>query len=439
MSIQSIRGIHDILPTDTPKWQFIEATISKILSCYAYQEIRLPVLEKTELFKRAIGDVTDIVEKEMYSFVDKNDTSISLRPEGTAGCVRAAIQNGLLYNQVQKLWYMGSMFRRERPQKGRYRQFNQLGVETFGLSGYDIDAELILLSKHIFTALDIEDISLEINTLGSKLARQEYAQDLSKYLEQYKNELDTDSQKRLMSNPLRILDSKDSGTQKILQEAPHLKDYLSKADAQYFANLCDLLDELGLDYIINKNLVRGLDYYSHSVFEWKTKQLGSQNTICAGGRYNDLIEILSGKQGSAAGFAIGIERLLELYSSQHEFTVPQLADVYIVVADASLDVIKYTLKLSSILHAKLPNLKVATGSSIMSIKSQFKQAEKMQASYALIIEHERLVSTKKLMCKQLSAGGSRLTVTQQNHVAVPAEKNMQLTDIQLITFLKQQM
>ncbi|MFW1678451.1 histidine--tRNA ligase [Pontibacter sp. JAM-7] len=311
--IQAIRGMNDILPQETPVWQYLEQTVQNVLSAYGYAEIRMPVVEQTNLFKRSIGEVTDIVEKEMYTFEDRNAESLTLRPEGTAGCVRAAEEHGLLFNQMQRLWYRGPMFRYEKPQKGRYRQFHQIGVETFGMAAADIDAEVILLSARLWQTLGLLDsVTLQLNSLGSNEARAAYKEALVTYLAQYREQLDKDSQRRLESNPLRILDSKDENTQAILQDAPVLADYLDEESRAHFAELTAILDQAGVEYEINPRLVRGLDYYCKTVFEWVTDKLGAQGTVCAGGRYDGLVKQLGGKPTPAVGFAMGVERLVLL-------------------------------------------------------------------------------------------------------------------------------
>ena len=311
--IKAIRGMNDILPEQSPVWQYLESTVKDVLAAYGYSEIRMPVVEQTNLFKRSIGEVTDIVEKEMYTFEDRNGESLTLRPEGTASCVRAAEEHGLLFNQMQRFWYQGPMFRYERPQKGRYRQFHQIGVETFGMASSDIDAEVILLSARLWKRLGLLDsVTLQLNSLGSNEARAEYKAALVEYLEQRKDQLDEDSQRRLDSNPLRILDSKDQGTQSLLDGAPVLTDYLDEESAQHFAELRAMLDEAGVKYEINPRLVRGLDYYCKTVFEWVTDKLGAQGTVCAGGRYDGLVKQLGGRPTPAVGFAMGVERLILL-------------------------------------------------------------------------------------------------------------------------------
>ncbi len=311
--IKAIRGMNDILPEQTPAWRYLEAAVETVLGRYAYSEIRLPIAEKTELFKRSIGEVTDIVEKEMYTFEDRNDESLTLRPEGTAGCVRACEEHGLLFNQTQRLWYKGPMFRYEKPQKGRYRQFHQIGVETFGMSSPEIDAEVIMVSARLWKQLGLLDsVTLQVNSLGSNEARGRYKEALVDYLNQHIDRLDEDSKRRLQSNPLRILDSKDADTQAVLAAAPVLSEYLDPASADHFAQLLALLDQAGIAYQINPRLVRGLDYYCRTVFEWVTDKLGAQGTVCAGGRYDGLVQQLGGRPTPAVGFAMGVERLVLL-------------------------------------------------------------------------------------------------------------------------------
>lgn len=309
--IQAIRGMNDILPDQSPLWRYLESTVERVLSQYAYSEIRLPIVEKTELFKRSIGEVTDIVEKEMYTFNDRNDESLTLRPEGTAGCVRAGEEHGLLFNQVQRFWYKGPMFRYEKPQKGRYRQFHQIGVETFGMAGADSDAEVILLSARLWKELGLlEHVTLQLNSLGSNEARARYRDALVCFLDANHDQLDADSKRRVKSNPLRVLDSKEPLTQQLLLDAPVLTDYLDDDSRQHFAELRQALDAAGISYVVNPRLVRGLDYYCKTVFEWVTDRLGSQGTVCAGGRYDGLVKQLGGRPTPAVGFAMGVERLV---------------------------------------------------------------------------------------------------------------------------------
>ena len=334
-TIQSIRGMHDVLPDESYQWQDFERVVRDLMVVYGYREIRMPTVESTDLFSRSIGEVTDIVEKEMYTFEDRNGDLLTLRPEGTASCVRAGIQHGILHNQVQRLWYMGPMFRHERPQKGRYRQFHQFGVETFGIADPDIDAELIIMTARLWKQLQLEDIRLELNTLGSNEARAKYREILLDYLSANRDQLDEDSLRRLDSNPLRILDSKNPEMKSMIQSAPSLLDYLDAESAEDFAQLKQYLDDAGIEYTINPRLVRGLDYYCKTVFEWVTDQLGAQGTVCAGGRYDGLVEQLGGRSTPAAGFALGIERLLAMREAAN-IEVPQgQPDIYLLLQGES--------------------------------------------------------------------------------------------------------
>ena len=382
-NIRAIRGMSDILPEQTPVWQALEHTVRSLLHSYGYGEIRLPIVEKTELFKRSIGEVTDIVEKEMYTFDDRNDESLTLRPEGTAGCVRAVIQQGLL-GTPQRLWYSGPMFRYERPQKGRQRQFHQVGVEAFGMATPDIDAELILLSARLWRELGVADsVELELNSIGNSGARQSYRDALVQYLEQRKDLLDEDSRRRLHSNPLRILDSKNPATQALLDAAPALSDYLDDESKQDFASLCGFLDAAGLRYRVNPRLVRGLDYYNKTVFEWVTGRLGSQGTVCAGGRYDGLVEQLGGKALPGIGFAMGMERLVLLLSETGQTRPPRVAaDVYVVsVGEAAARVAMAAVEA---LRDALPDCRIVQHTGGGSFKSQMKKADKSGAQLALI-------------------------------------------------------
>ncbi|WP_027848752.1 histidine--tRNA ligase [Marinospirillum minutulum] len=384
--IQAIRGMNDLLPEASPRWQYLEKTVSSLLARYGYQEIRMPIVEQTALFKRSIGEVTDIVEKEMYTFDDRNGDSLTLRPEGTAGCVRAAEEHGLLYNQQQRLWYQGPMFRHERPQKGRYRQFHQIGVETFGLNGPDIDAELILLTVRLWRELGIlEHLTLELNTLGSAEARANYRQALTAYLEGFYSELDEDSQRRLTTNPLRILDSKSATTQKILENAPSFDAYLDDESRQHFAGLCQFLDAAGVTYKLNPLLVRGLDYYSKTVFEWTTTALGSQGTVCAGGRYDALVEQLGGKATPAVGFAMGIERLILLLETLEVFPaeISQQLDIYLAASGEGAAA--YALLLAERLRSEQPSLRILTHCGGGGFKQQIKRADKSGAQLAILL------------------------------------------------------
>ncbi|HAX10577.1 MAG TPA: histidine--tRNA ligase, partial [Marinobacter hydrocarbonoclasticus] len=373
--IQAIRGMNDILPDQTPVWQYVESTVRRVLGQYGYQEIRMPVVEHTELFKRSIGEVTDIVEKEMYTFEDRNGDSLTLRPEGTAGCVRAAEEHGLLFNQTRRLWYTGPMFRHERPQKGRYRQFHQIGVECFGMAGPDIDAELLILTARLWNAFGLSDHArLEINSIGTSESRKVYRQALVAYLEQYQDKLDDDSKRRLTTNPLRILDSKDPATREILQGAPSLDDYLDDESRQHFEQLKAMLDAAGIAYTVNPALVRGLDYYGKTVFEWITDSLGAQGTICAGGRYDGLVEQLGGKPTVAVGFAMGLERLILLLETLELVPghVNNQADIYVTAMGDQA--VAPAMALAETLRNELPGRIVVSHCGGGSFKSQMKKA-----------------------------------------------------------------
>ncbi|MEQ1620311.1 MAG: histidine--tRNA ligase [Methylococcales bacterium] len=382
-NIQAIRGMHDVLPEQTPLWQYAETIIREVLASYGYSEIRLPVLEKTELFKRSIGEVTDIVEKEMYTFDDRNGDSLTLRPEGTAGCLRACLEHGLLQNQVHRLWYYGPMYRHERPQKGRYRQFIQLGVETYGMSGPDIDAELILLIDRLWKRLGVRDkVTLQLNSLGTIAERLVYRNNLVEYFQKHLDQLDEDSLRRLQTNPLRILDTKNPAMKEVVENAPELMDYLGEDSIQHFKAITAILDDLGIGYSINTRLVRGLDYYSKTVFEWVTTELGSQGTVCAGGRYDGLIEQLGGKPNHAVGFAMGMERLLALMESI-ELTIPPSVDVYLIRAGEQAE--RVGMQLAETIRNEIPGLKIQVNCGGGSFKSQFKKADKTGAEFALIL------------------------------------------------------
>lgn len=390
--IQAIRGMNDLLPNDSPIWQLVESTLIDILQRYSYQEIRFPIVESTELFKRSIGEVTDIVEKEMYTFTDRNGDSLTLRPEGTASCVRACEEHGLLYNQTQRLWYMGPMFRHERPQKGRYRQFHQLGVETFGMQGPDIDAEVLLLSARILRELGVlSAVTLQINSLANAESRANYKAALVQYLTGIKSELDEDSQRRLTTNPLRILDSKDTKTQSLLDQAPVLLDYLDEESAQHFSGLKRLLDAAGIEYQVNPRLVRGLDYYGKTAFEWVTDKLGSQATVCAGGRYDNLVEQLGGKPTPAVGFGIGLERLVLLVQEMQELPaeLSQQTDVYLVAVG---DVIEQAMQIVEQLRDELPYVRCMLHCGGGNFKNQLKKADKSGADIALILGEDEAKS-----------------------------------------------
>ena len=383
-AIQAIRGMHDILPEQSPYWQWLEQNARQVLASYGYQEIRLPIVEKTELFKRSIGEVTDIVEKEMYTFDDRNGDSLTLRPEGTAGCLRACLEHGLLHNQTHRLWYYGPMFRHERPQKGRYRQFYQLGVETYGMPGPDVDAELILLTDRLWKKLGIRDkVELQLNSLGTTEERAVYRGKLVEYFNQHIDVLDEDSLRRLETNPLRILDSKNPDMQLMLREAPVLLEHLGEDSLQHFNSLKSMLDDLGISYQLNTRLVRGLDYYGKTVFEWVTDELGSQGTICAGGRYDGLIAQLGGKANHAIGFAMGMERILALVEQLETVNIEPSVDVYLI--RVGQDAEKAGLLLSEHLRDSIDGLKLQVNCGGGSFKSQFKKADKSGAAFAIII------------------------------------------------------
>ncbi|SUI47304.1 histidine--tRNA ligase [Shewanella baltica] len=388
--IQAIRGMNDILPTQSPLWQKVEAVLRSSVSAYGYSEIRTPIVENTDLFKRSIGEVTDIVEKEMYTFADNNGDSLTLRPEGTASTVRAGNENGLLYNQEQRLWYMGPMFRHERPQKGRYRQFNQFGVEVYGIGTADIDAEVLMLSARLWEKLGISDhVSLELNTLGDPAERAVYRDALIAFLEQHKDALDEDSKRRMYSNPLRVLDSKDQNVQAILAGAPELMDFLGEESKTHFSQLRELLDAVGIKYTINPRLVRGLDYYNRTVFEWVTSSLGSQGTVLAGGRYDGLVAQLGGKDTPAVGFAMGLERIVLLLETlELNKDIPSEVDVYVTVMGDSCLV--EAIKIAQELRSALPNLKVMSHCGGGNVKKQMKRADKSGASVALLIGEDEL-------------------------------------------------
>lgn len=408
--VKAIRGMNDILPTETHHWQYIENTLKDTLHSFGYHEIRLPIVEKTELFKRTIGEATDIVEKEMYTFSDRNDENLTLRPEGTAGCVRAGLEHGLFYHQIQRLWYMGPNFRYERPQKGRYRQFHQCGAETFGLAGPDIDAEMILLCALIFEKLGLKDyVTLELNSLGSVESRTIYRQALVDYFTEHQALLDEDSQRRLLVNPLRILDSKNPSMQSLIINAPKMMEYLDDESAQHFEQLQHYLTAAGVRYTINPCLVRGLDYYTKTVFEWVTDQLGAQATVAAGGRYDGLIEQLGGKPTPALGFAIGMERMVLLLQQTEQALTPVTPHVYLMTSND--DALKKAFELSYQLRKNIPELRLIMHCGNGSLKNQFKKADKSQAEVALIIGEEEL-RENTITIKQLRIESPQLTLPQ---------------------------
>ncbi len=386
-NIQAIRGMHDVLPDQTPLWQYAESIIREVLSSYGYSEIRMPIVEKTELFKRSIGEVTDIVEKEMYTFEDRNGDSLTLRPEGTAGCLRACLEHGLLNQQSHRLWYYGPMYRHERPQKGRYRQFVQLGVETYGMGGPEIDAELILLMHRLWIKLGIRGkVKLQLNSLGTIEERLVYRESLVAYFQQNKDSLDEESWNRRNTNPMRILDSKNPDMKEVIANAPVLMDHLAYINSEslvHFKAITSILDDLGVEHEINTRLVRGLDYYSLTVFEWVTDELGSQGTVCAGGRYDGLIEQLGGKSNHAVGFAMGMERMLALLGTRNDLPVPKAVDAYLIRVGEKAE--REGLRFAEMVRDKISGLKLQIAVDGGSFKSQFKKADKSGAEFAIIL------------------------------------------------------
>jgi histidyl-tRNA synthetase len=391
-TIQAIRGMNDCLPTETNIWQMVESVLRRVASNYGFAEIRMPIVESTALFKRSIGEVTDIVEKEMYTFDDRNGDSLTLRPEGTACCVRAGNQHGLLYNQEQRLWYMGPMFRHERPQKGRYRQFHQFGLEAFGIATHDIDAEVILLTSRLWRELGINEfVTLELNSLGSNEERANYRDALVEFLTEKEELLDEDSKRRMHSNPLRVLDSKNPDVQSALVGAPKLSDYFGQDSLEHFEGVCQRLDDAGIDYVINDKLVRGLDYYNRTVFEWVTDSLGSQGTICAGGRYDGLVEQLGGKATPGFGFALGIERLVLMLTSLEKVQNlrPQV-DVYIIMLGEGADVKGNAL--AEQWRDKVSEIRIQCHCGGGNMKKQMKRADKSGAQVAIIIGEDEIAN-----------------------------------------------
>lgn len=407
--IQAIRGMNDILPNETAQWQQVESVLRQTVASYGYSEIRFPIVEFTDLFKRSVGEVTDIVEKEMYTFEDRNGDSLSLRPEGTAVCVRAANQGALLYNQQQRLWYTGPMFRHERPQKGRYRQFHQFGVESYGFAGPDMDAEVIMLSARLWQAFGItEHLRLEINSLGTNEARAYYTAALVEFLKQHEAELDEDSKRRLGTNPLRILDSKNPDVQKLLENAPRLSEHLDEESAEMFEELKARLDAAGIKYVVNERLVRGLDYYNRTVFEWVTESLGAQGTVLAGGRYDGLVEQLGGKSTPAVGFAMGIERLVLLLQTLEILKEPTSdADVYVVASGKAAEL--KAVEIAEQLRHSAPSIRVVNHCGGGNFKKQMKRADKLGAQVALILGEDE-VNNQQVTVKNLKVHGEQQTV-----------------------------
>ena len=405
----------DILPEQTPLWQFLEDTVRSVLIRYGYAEIRMPIVEATELFKRSIGEVTDIVEKEMYTFEDRNGDSLTLRPEGTAGCVRAGLENGLLFNQVQRLWYSGPMFRHERPQKGRYRQFHQIGVESFGLEGPDVDLEQILITARIWKELGLEGLELQLNTLGTAEERSRYRDELVVYFKARYDELDEDSKRRLQSNPMRILDTKNPDMGSLVADAPTLMEHLGDASREHFDKLCSGLEAADLPYALNPRLVRGLDYYARTVFEWVSDQLGAQGTVCAGGRYDGLVAQLGGKPVPAVGFAMGQERLIALLEETNVSERLAGVDLYLVMMGERAQ--REGMLMAERLRDEVPALRLIAHCGGGSFKSQFKKADKSRAHYALILGDDELERGEAGL-KPLRGGGDQQQVELADLVRV---------------------
>jgi len=414
-TIQAIRGMNDCSPTESPLWQWIEAKVRHVLASYGYSEVRMPIVESTPLFARAIGEVTDVVSKEMYTFWD-NDEQLTLRPEGTAGCVRAAIERGWIYNNEQRLWYMGPMFRHERPQKGRYRQFHQAGVEVFGIANPEIDAELIILTARLWKELGIDQhVSLQLNSIGSLEARANYRSALVAFLENHQDLMSDEEKERLVKNPLRILDTKNEVLQEVLNGAPKLLDYLDDESHEHFNQLCSLLDAMGVKYEINPKLVRGLDYYNKTVFEWVTSALGAQGTVCGGGRYDGLVEQLGGHATQGVGFAMGLERLVLLVQEVNkEITLPQAVDLYLVYAGEGTTLNAF--QIAEQIRTELPQVRVMTHCSGGKFQKQFKRADKIEAKYALVVG-ESEVQAKTVVVKDLRNGAEQITLSQVDLIA----------------------
>ena len=405
-SIQAVRGMNDLMPDVVDRWRAVEEAARNVLLAYGYREIRLPIVEKSELFARSIGSLTDIVEKEMYSFEDRSGENLTLRPEGTAGCVRAGIENGFLHNQIQRLWYVGPMFRHERPQKGRYRQFHQIGVEAFGIESPDVDAEIILMCVRLWRTLGLEGLALQINSLGTLAARTEYRRELLRYLETKRDRLDEDSLRRLDKNPLRILDSKNPDMQGVIAEAPNLMDHLDDDSRRHFERLREYLTQAGVSFTVNPRLVRGLDYYTRTVFEWTTDRLGAQAAVCAGGRYDGLVEQLGGRPAPAAGFAIGMERLVELLAQQEEVrgVRPQ---AYLVLLGEAAE--KQGMALAEQLRDNGIRIEFNCGAG--GLKAQLKRADRSGARFALILGDEE-VKIGSVAVKDLRQAENQESVTQ---------------------------
>jgi histidyl-tRNA synthetase len=389
VKIQAITGMKDLLPEETPLWEKVEGILRETVESYGYSEIRMPILEKTDLFVRSIGEVTDVVEKEMYSFEDVGGDKLSLRPEGTAGCVRACNEHGIIHNQERRLWYMGPMFRHEKPQKGRYREFHQFGIEVFGLTGPDIDAEILMLTNRIWQKFGIsEHVKLELNSLGSAEERKQYRSRLVSFLEEHKDVLDEDSKRRMYTNPLRVLDSKNEAVQELLKDAPKLSDFFGEETKAHFSGLRQLLDEAGIRYEINDRLVRGLDYYNYTVFEWVTDLLGAQSTICGGGRYDGLVEQLGGQPSPAVGCAIGLERFMLVAEAVGQQQSRGPVDVYFCSMGENAR--RRSFQIAEKLRTDIRGLRLMMNCGDGAFKKQFKKADKSGAKYALVLGDDEL-------------------------------------------------
>ena len=413
MKIQAVRGMQDILPAQKAIHRHIEEVARSVLAGYGYQEIGLPVLEQTQLFKRLVGENTDIVEKEMYTFDDRNGDSLTMRPEGTAGCARFGEENGLLFNQVQRLWYIGPMFRYERPQKGRYRQFDQIGAECFGMAGPDIDAELLLMNARLWRDLGlIEDVRLELNSIGTSESRGAYREKLVAYLEKYRDDLDEDSQRRLSTNPMRILDSKSEITQAILVHAPSIAESLDNESKQHFEDLCQMLDDSGLAYEVNTNIVRGLDYYNRTVFEWITDTLGAQGTVCGGGRYDGLVEQMGGRGSPGVGFAMGLDRLALMLAEKIESS--GVADVYVVSQGAEAR--RVAMQVAEEVRDGVRGLRVQMHCGDGKFKAQLKKADASGARLALVLGEEE-VANSSVSVKMLRESGDQISCSRDKLVS----------------------
>ena len=416
MNIQAVRGMPDVLPADAARWGYVEHQVRRLFASYGLVQIRTPIVEDTGLFARSIGDATDIVEKEMYSFEDRSGESLTLRPELTAGVVRAAIEHGLLHNQTQRLWYQGPAFRYERPQKGRYRQFHQIGVECFGIADAMMDAELIELTDRLWRVLGIRDaVTLQLNSIGSLEARHRYKEALVTFLEHHRDGLDVDSQARIQRNPMRVLDSKDPSTQQILVDAPSILDALTDEDRSHFDRLCKALNDAGVPFVINDRLVRGLDYYGRTVFEWTTDQLGAQGTVCGGGRYDGLVAHLGGRSTPGVGFAIGVERLVLLMETLDVFPDELSRDCEVYLMMQSADAEPALRRLAASIRETAPDVRVLTHIGDGSLKSQLKKADKSGALVGLIIGQEELLHDQ-VQLKPLRGGESQ-TVSHADAIA----------------------